>query len=250
VHWLTYACWPLALVHGLGTGSDTHRIWALGLEAASLLVVAGATWWRIGRSVFVPAGRRSLAALGVGAAVATLAARTFIGPLQPAWARRSGTPTRLLASTRAQVVPASSSDAAGPASSTTSAPPAALRIPFSVPITGTLHETTADANGDAIVVVDASLRGATHGRVHVVIEGPASPDGGVTMMRSRAYLGSFAQPAQFAGSVVGLDGTRIVAQLADASGRRVELALDVAIDASGRHVTGRAQARTAEDDDE
>ena len=27
VHWLAYACWPLAVVHGLGTGSDVHQAW-------------------------------------------------------------------------------------------------------------------------------------------------------------------------------------------------------------------------------
>jgi DMSO/TMAO reductase YedYZ heme-binding membrane subunit len=26
VHWLAYACWPLALVHALGTGSDASRV--------------------------------------------------------------------------------------------------------------------------------------------------------------------------------------------------------------------------------
>ena len=24
IHWLAYACWPVALVHGLGTGSDVR----------------------------------------------------------------------------------------------------------------------------------------------------------------------------------------------------------------------------------
>jgi sulfoxide reductase heme-binding subunit YedZ len=34
VHWLAYACWPVALVHGLGSGSDTR------LGAVQLLYVA------------------------------------------------------------------------------------------------------------------------------------------------------------------------------------------------------------------
>ena len=25
LHWTAYACWPVALAHGLGTGTDTSR---------------------------------------------------------------------------------------------------------------------------------------------------------------------------------------------------------------------------------
>jgi predicted ferric reductase len=34
VHWLAYACWPVAVAHGLGTGSDATRTWLLVLELA------------------------------------------------------------------------------------------------------------------------------------------------------------------------------------------------------------------------
>ncbi|MDQ1533224.1 MAG: methionine sulfoxide reductase heme-binding subunit, partial [Actinomycetota bacterium] len=100
VHWLSYACWPVALVHGLGTGSDTRHPWALSIEALSVVLVAGAAWWRIGWSVTVPAGRRVIAASGVAVAMLATAVWTFSGPLQPAWARRAGTPAQLLPSTR------------------------------------------------------------------------------------------------------------------------------------------------------
>src|SRR5271154_6257692 len=32
VHWLTYASWPIALLHGLGTGSGVKSTWLLGLS--------------------------------------------------------------------------------------------------------------------------------------------------------------------------------------------------------------------------
>jgi sulfoxide reductase heme-binding subunit YedZ len=244
VHWFAYACWPVALIHGLGTGSDTHHAWALGLEAASVAVVAGATWWRIGQSVSVSTARRALAAAGVGAAVVATATWAFVGPLQPAWARRAGTPTRLLPSARVLTPTTTSPAATG--SSTTTAPVAALRIPFSAQITGTVHETGPDANGDTTVVVDAFLHGTATGRVHVVIQGPAAPGGGVSMDRSRAYLGTLAQPALYAGSVVRLAGPRVSARVTDASGRHIELVLDLSIDPSGVRVTGRARARVTE----
>ena len=39
VHWTAYACWPLAVVHGLGTGSDGGAVATTG--AGSGLLVAG-----------------------------------------------------------------------------------------------------------------------------------------------------------------------------------------------------------------
>ncbi len=40
VHWVSYLCWPLAMVHALGTGTDNHG-WAL-LVALGCLAVVGA----------------------------------------------------------------------------------------------------------------------------------------------------------------------------------------------------------------
>ena len=33
VHWLTYATWPVAVVHGLGTGTDTRSAWMLAITS-------------------------------------------------------------------------------------------------------------------------------------------------------------------------------------------------------------------------
>jgi sulfoxide reductase heme-binding subunit YedZ len=46
VHWLTYAAWPIALIHGLGTGSDSGALWMWLLDGACLLTVGAAVWWR------------------------------------------------------------------------------------------------------------------------------------------------------------------------------------------------------------
>jgi sulfoxide reductase heme-binding subunit YedZ len=47
VHWLAYACWPLAVVHGLGTGTDVNRMWMLLIDAASVLTVLAAVSARL-----------------------------------------------------------------------------------------------------------------------------------------------------------------------------------------------------------
>lgn len=47
VHLLTYALWPVALVHSLGTGTDAGSVWMTALAAVCSLAVAGAVGWRL-----------------------------------------------------------------------------------------------------------------------------------------------------------------------------------------------------------
>ena len=49
VHWGAYACWPLALVHGLGSGTDAGEIWYLLLNIGCLGMVAVALIARLSR---------------------------------------------------------------------------------------------------------------------------------------------------------------------------------------------------------
>ncbi len=48
VHWLAYACWPLAVAHGLGIGSDNRQPWMLLVDGLAIVSVAAAAWWRLG----------------------------------------------------------------------------------------------------------------------------------------------------------------------------------------------------------
>jgi predicted ferric reductase len=49
IHWLTYAVWPIALIHGIGTGiTDDHVLWVLICDIACALAVLVALWWRLG----------------------------------------------------------------------------------------------------------------------------------------------------------------------------------------------------------
>ncbi|MDQ6796535.1 MAG: ferric reductase-like transmembrane domain-containing protein [Actinomycetota bacterium] len=47
VHWLVYACWPIAVVHGLGIGSDGGQPWMMSVDLAAIAGVAGAIAWRL-----------------------------------------------------------------------------------------------------------------------------------------------------------------------------------------------------------
>jgi len=47
VHWLAYGCFALAVVHGLGIGSDRHQAWFLAVNLAAVASVAAALAWRL-----------------------------------------------------------------------------------------------------------------------------------------------------------------------------------------------------------
>jgi len=46
VHWAAYVCWPVALVHGLGAGTDRSTLWVFVLTIACAAVVTGVATWR------------------------------------------------------------------------------------------------------------------------------------------------------------------------------------------------------------
>jgi len=47
VHWLAYACWPVAVVHGLGIGTDRNATWVFVLTLACALAVVAVATWRV-----------------------------------------------------------------------------------------------------------------------------------------------------------------------------------------------------------
>jgi sulfoxide reductase heme-binding subunit YedZ len=47
VHWLTYALWPVALLHGLGTGTDAGSLWMDAVAVTCSAVVLAAVTWRL-----------------------------------------------------------------------------------------------------------------------------------------------------------------------------------------------------------
>jgi sulfoxide reductase heme-binding subunit YedZ len=96
VHWLAYACWPVALLHGLGTGSDIRPGWMLWLSVGCAALVAVAVVARAA-STFPAA---ATAAAGVAVAGLGLAIWLPSGPMAKGWARASGTPKTILGPAR------------------------------------------------------------------------------------------------------------------------------------------------------
>jgi sulfoxide reductase heme-binding subunit YedZ len=96
IHWLTYASWPIALLHGFGTGSDVKSTWMLALSVGCVGIVGAAMLTRVLGGW--PANLRLRGAALGGAGVFSLFLVLWLpsGPLGSEWARRSGTPSSLL----------------------------------------------------------------------------------------------------------------------------------------------------------
>ena len=92
VHWTAYGCWPVAVLHGLGTGQvDTPVRWVLALTALCVLAITGLTLWRL--ALAWPAWPVASTACLVVVVLMLVASGAWLraGPLAPGWSARSGT---------------------------------------------------------------------------------------------------------------------------------------------------------------
>jgi methionine sulfoxide reductase heme-binding subunit len=67
LHWLAYACWPVALTHALGVGTDAASGWPLGLGVACAVAVLAGVAWRLAdtRRARLPGERQTVAGRAV-----------------------------------------------------------------------------------------------------------------------------------------------------------------------------------------
>jgi sulfoxide reductase heme-binding subunit YedZ len=103
VHWLVYASWPVAVLHGMGTGSDTNGAWMLIVDAICVLAVFAACAWRVHGSLRADPATNRLAIVAGVVLLGALGLWLARGPLASEWARRSGTPRVLLGKAEREV---------------------------------------------------------------------------------------------------------------------------------------------------
>lgn len=236
IHWFTYASWPLALVHGLGTGTDPHLEWMVLLTIGCVAAVLTAIGWRLVAGWPAKAAQRLAAGTFSIVSVMALAAWTAQGPLRPGWAARAGTPANLLAgshhsSATTPTTPAPSAPSSSEPSTATSLPPP----PYDAQLTGSVSQ--AQSGGAEQIDINAQTQGTLDAVLEVKILGSPDGSGGVVMQQSQASFGPPAAPSQYQGQVSGLEGSRIVLLLHDQTGAALDLRLDVAI--SGKQLSGR-----------
>ena len=242
VHWLAYLCWPIALVHALGTGSDTQLPLVLAGEALCTAAVLGAVAWRIVAGRQFPAARRLAAAAGAVVVSLVIVAFALLGPLQPGWSHRSGTSSALLAQLAAKNGTGSAAAAPAPSSGapTTTAPasgsvPAA---PFRLAATGTRSETTLDDQGSVRVTLALRLADPAATPLTITLDGAPS-GGGVALSSGAVTLGPYR------GTVTALDGSTVQAAVSAPAPITLTTVLQLsrATDAVTATVTGTAAGR-------
>jgi DMSO/TMAO reductase YedYZ heme-binding membrane subunit len=223
LHWLAYVSWPVALVHGLGTGSDAKTGWMILLT----IVCVGSVVLAVLARVTVGRGP---AKIRIAGAAAALAAPLGIGlwysggPLQSGWAARAGTPAALLASSTTP------SSLAGQAVTQTFP-----QAPFDATLDGRFTQTNSDASG--LVTVEISGTASPGGGFDLKLVGQPLQDGGVQMTESSVAFGSYT------GQITSLQGTRVEVALHDGSGTKLALNLDLNIDQVTGNVTGSLHAQ-------
>ena len=240
VHWLVYVAWPVALWHGLGTGTDSRLPWLLALDAAAVAAVAAAVWWRMSLPEFAP--RPLTIAIAVTAVPLATILLTSLGPLQPGWARRAGTPVRLLSGQAASAAsPASGGGSGATSAGGSGAVPggAAAGSPAALPASGRFSGQAARSSGPGAGQVTITVTARTHGRpgedLTITLQG--TPDGaGVLLQRGTVRVGP-AGASSYAGPVVALDGARLVADLSGPSGSAVQAT--ITLNVNGSRATGR-----------
>jgi sulfoxide reductase heme-binding subunit YedZ len=219
-HWFAYAAWPIAVVHGLGTGSDAKTKWLLALTAVCVLAVLTAVVTRIRAGWPDHIGTRVTAI--TTAALVPLGLLVWLpgGPLSKTWAKRAGTPAALLAS--ATVPGGSSGTGSGGGSSATS---------FTANATGTVTNGETQA-GEAEIHIALTLAGQQLSYLSIRLYGQPIQGGGIAMNSSRVALGTSSNPERYQGRVTGLNGTNISA-VVTSGGTTLNVQAQLQIDGSG-----------------
>ena len=219
VHWSAYACWGVALAHGIGTGSDTKQTWMLALVGASVLAVLVATGWRIraGWSGWAPPRLALLA--GAVALPPVLVVWMIAGPLHAGWSRVAGTPAQILASSTKRA-PA---PAAQPA-------PLTLVLPANATFSG-----SSQLKGAGTGPVTFKISGTTPGsdpllldiRLQGVLQG-----GGLSVQSGAISVTPPQGAAVYRGAMTGIQSNTLSATLSDGHGDSIGLTVVLSLSGS------------------
>jgi sulfoxide reductase heme-binding subunit YedZ len=230
VHWFAYVCWPFAILHGLGTGSDAKSAWSIALTAGCVVVVMIALLTRLGAADDRYRRPAIVATVLVPLGIAVFA---LSGPLKRGWASRAGTPTTLLA-------PKLVAARGGAAVSAATHPRATLKVPFSAHVAGTVVQT--NVSGGAIVDLSLRLSAGAHGKLRVRLGGSPAQGGGLSMTGSQVVLAASGLPSVMVGKISSLVGQQFVAQV-HGGGTTLDLNVQLTIDQAGGTASGVMAAR-------
>jgi DMSO/TMAO reductase YedYZ heme-binding membrane subunit len=227
VHWLAYLCWPIALVHGLGTGSDATDAPTLAVDAICAGAVLGAAAWRLAADTTSGVQRR--VALAAMAVIVTVGIGTFtaLGPLRPGWSHRAGTSEGLLAQIAAEAEGGAAPPITAPTVAGTPLPSAATPSPghipappFSMAVAGT-QASQPDGSGRVQITLALRLADAASTPLTIILDGAAVAGGGVSLSDGSVSYGPYR------GTVTSLEGDTIDATVPGDGPLGLAVVLDV-----------------------
>jgi Ferric reductase like transmembrane component len=223
VHWLAYASWPLALVHGLGNGSDARFGWLVIVTILCATSVGAALALRLLRSPG-PLPLRT----GAGAVAVVLAVLATVwyrgGPGKVGWAARAGTPSYILRR-----------------HSTSSAAQRTVNLATTLPksfdgqLSGRLAQSS-DNVGDIGVAFGAAVKGRVPAVLRLTLWGTEAGQG-VSMSSSSVTFAPVGFGG-YSGKVVALQGNQVTADLTNRSGAQLRLTIVLNLDAATKTFTG------------
>lgn len=229
VHWSAYACWPIAFVHGLGTGSDGRVGWVQVLDAVGLAAVVGSVGWRLAVGWPRDPARRAAGAFVGALLVMAMIGWSVSGPTQPGWSRKAGTPASVLAKLSGGTTPNNGTDAL------------AMTPPFTADFSGSVVSTTKATT--TTVTIDGTLSNGADGNLHLVISGPAVTGGGVRLGTGSVALGPTDQPSAYTGAVTSLRGGQVVAAVTSAAGDTATVTIQLQVDDAAGTAAGTVTAQ-------
>ena len=232
LHWSAYATWPLALAHGLGSGSDARSGWMALLSLACVALVVLAVAGRLRPEPYARAPDRSRARRRFALAV-VLGAWYAAGPSQARLGARAGTPASLLKSTADTPTASCVASASRPRRS-----PARL--------VGRMSSSGPDAFGDAAVAMAMATRGGEPGLVRLTLWGSALEAAGSRCRAARCRSRTPAAGPSTRARSSGCEGTLVTADVTSPSGSTLRLVMRLQIDAERRQ-RDRHDPRLADD---
>jgi DMSO/TMAO reductase YedYZ heme-binding membrane subunit len=235
VHWLAYVCWPIAVVHALGSGSDPRLPGALVVFVACIGSVAAAVTWRLAVGRAPSTSWRLLGVVAAAFVVFGISVFAVAGPLRAGWSHRAGTSPQLLAELAGSAATTDSRQVSQRSGTTTQSASGLPSVPFRTTVSGTVSTSGPNPNGDTSVLLSMRLADTTT-PLTVRISGPAT-DGGVSMRSSSVGFGPLR------GHVTALDGLVVAATVSGAPGS-VNLTLQLSIEPASGSVTGQASGST------
>jgi len=235
IHWFAYACFPIAVVHALGTGTDASQHWMLAVVVACGAAVVLAVLVRLWQ---IRTDRMPLALAGTAIVIMVplaLIGWANSGPLARGWAAKAGTPAKLLGG---------HSSATSQSATTTSARSGMPVPPYSGSLSGSISATTPDSVGNTSVTLDTTTSGSPHAHLKIVLNGQSNGGGGLnTLTSSTVTYGPASDPSLYTGTVISLQNNQVSISLTSTTTTPANLLLNttVSINFSAGTLTGTYQ---------